>query len=185
MRRMLVLVAMFGLLAACELPTSTPMSNGVAIKDSGDLTIAPGSLGPAKAGMTKREALDTGLFSQQKFDPSEKCKASALKWKKQYKNVEVHTDAAGTIRSLRVVGPGAKTQFGTQVGSDLADVRGSYSSALHGPSKRDRIHSVGFVQKGDAWMGFLFEDDPDDEVLDPIAMIELTKGTKPQLRRTC
>ena len=67
----------------------------------------------------------------------------------------------------------------------MADVRGPYAGSLIGPSKIDRIHSVAFVQKDDAWMGFLFDDDPDDEVLDPIIKIEVTKGSKPQLRPTC
>lgn len=174
-----------GLLTACEIPSPKPSSGGQEISSSSDLMIGFGSLGPARVGMTKREALDTGLFSRQKYDPSKKCKASALKWKKQFKGVEVRTDTAGTIRSLRVVGPGPKTQYGIQVGSDLADVRGSYASALIGPSKTAGNTSVGFVRKDDAWIGFLFDDDPEDEVLDPIIFIEVTKGSRPQLQRNC
>jgi hypothetical protein len=83
------------------------------------------------------------------------------------------------------VGPGPKTQYGIQVGSDLADVRGSYASALSGPSKIDPKIAVGFVRKDDAWIGFMFDDDPEDEVLDPIILIEVTKGSKPQLQRAC
>lgn len=180
-----VVATTIGLLAGCELPSPKPTANGEVIESSRDLAIGYGSLGPAKVGMTKREALDTGLFSREKFDPAKKCKASALKWKKQFKNVEVRTDTAGTIRSLRIVGPGPKTQLGLQVGSDLADVRGAHGSALSGPSKIGRKFSVAFVQKDDAWIGFLFDDDPDDEVLDPITLIEVTNGTKPQLQRTC
>ncbi len=174
-----------GLLTACELPSPKPSSGGQEISSSSDLMIGFGSLGPAKVGMSKSEALDTGLFSRQKYDASKKCKASALKWKKQFKGVEVRTDTAGTIRALRILAPGPKTQYGTQVGSDLADVRGSYASALIGPAKINRRTSVGFVRKGDAWIGFLFDDDPEDEVLDPIIFIEVTEGSKPQLQRTC
>ncbi len=185
MRRYFAIIATLGLLTGCELPSPKPTANGEVIGSSEDLVIGYGSLGPAKVGMTKREALDTGLFGRQKYDPAKKCKASALKWKKQFKGVEVRTDTAGTIRSLGVVGPGPKTQYGIQVGSDLADVRGSYASALRGPSKIGPKLSVGFTQKDDAWIGFLFDDDPSDEVLDPIIFIEVTKGSKPQLRRTC
>jgi len=187
MRRLpfVAIVVALGFLTGCELPSPKPTANGEVIESSQDLAIGYGSLGPAKVGMTKREALDTGLFSRQKFDPAAKCKASALKWKKQFKNVEVRTDTAGTIRSLRVVGPGPKTQYGIQVGSDLADVRGSYASALSGPTKIDPKTAVGFVRKDDAWIGFLFDDDPEDEVLDPIIFIEVTKGSKPQLQRDC
>ena len=185
MRKYFAIVVALGLLTGCELPSPKPTSNGEVIENSGDLKIGYGSLGPAKVGMTKREALDTGLFSRHKYDPADKCKASALKWKKQFKNVEVRTDTAGTIRSLGVVGPGPKTQYGTQVGSDLADVRGSYASALSGPSKIGRKLSAGFVQKDDAWIGFLFDDDPEDEVLDPIIFIEVTDGSKPKLQRNC
>ena len=98
----LALLVMMGALAGCELPSTNPTSNGVELKDSGDLKIDAGSIGPARVGMTKREALGTGLFKRQKFDPADKCKASALKWKKQYKNVRVRTDTAGTIRSMTV-----------------------------------------------------------------------------------
>lgn len=181
MRRCFAVVATLGLLTGCELPSPKPTANGQVIESSRDLMIKPGALGPAKVGMTKREALSTRLFSRQKYDPAD-CNASALKWKKQFKNVEVRTDTAGKIRSLRVVGPGPKTQYGIQVGSDLADVRAPYGS-LNGPKKIDRKTSVGFVQKDDAWIGFLFDDDPKDEVLDPIILIEVTKGSKPQLRR--
>ena len=173
------------LLTACDLPSPKPTHKGVEIESSKDLPIGYGSLGPAKVGMTKREALDTGLFSRQKYDPVKKCKASALKWKKQFKNVEVRTDTAGRIRSLSVVGPGPKTLNGIQVGSDLADVRGAHGSALIGPTRIDRKTSVGFVEKNSAWIGFLFDDDPEDEVLDPIIFIEVTEGSKPQLQRTC
>ena len=178
----IAIAVILGLLTGCELPSPKPTYNGEVIESSKDLAIGYGRLGPAKVGMTKREALDTRLFSRQKWDPAKKCKASALKWKKQFKNVEVRTDTAGTIRSLRVVGPGPKTQYGIGVGSDLSDVRGSYGATTN-PSKNGRKLSAGFVQKDDAWIGFLFDDDPEDEVLDPIIFIEVTKGSKPQLER--
>lgn len=185
MHKLAVIVATLGLLAGCELPSPKPTSNGEVLESSSDLKIGYGSLGPAKVGMTKGEALDTGLFSRQKFDSADGCKASALAWKKQFEGVQIRTNAAGTIRSLSVVSPGPKTQYGTEVGSDLADVRGSYASALQGPTKIGRKLSSGFVQKDDAWIGFLFDDDPEDEVLDPILFIEVTKGAKPRLRPTC
>jgi hypothetical protein len=185
MRSITAVAATLALLTACELPSPKPSAQGEVIESSQDLDIGYGSVGPAKVGMSKSEALDTGLFSRQKYDASNRCKASALKWKKQFKGVEVRTDTAGTIRSLRILAPGPKTQYGIQVGSDLADVRGSYASALVGPTKVGRKLSVGFVRKDDAWIGFLFDDDPDDEVLDPIILIEVTEGSKPQLQRTC
>ena len=184
MRKVLAVSAILGLLIGCELPSPKPTYNGEVIESSKDLAIGYGRLGPAKVGMTKREALDTGLFSRQKFDPADKCKASALKWKKQFKAVEVRTDTAGTIRSLSVVGPGPTTQYGVGVGSDLSDVRGSYGATMS-PTKIGRKLSAGFVQKDEAWIGFLFDDDPEDEVLDPIVFIEVTEGSKPQLQPTC
>jgi hypothetical protein len=185
MRTLVATVATLALLTGCELPSPKPTANREVIESSKDLDIGYGSLGPAKVGMTKSEALDTGLFTRQNFDPAAKCKASALKWKNQFKDVEVRTDTVGTIRSLRVLGPGPKTQYGIQVGSDLADVRGSYASAMSGPKKINRKTAVGFVQKEDRWIGFLFDDDPEDEVLDPIIFIEVTKDSKPQLQRDC
>jgi hypothetical protein len=174
-----------GLLTACDLPSPKPKAKGEVLESSHDLAIGYGSLGPAKVGMNKGEALNTGLFSRQKYDPSKTCKPSALKWKKPFKGVEVRTDTAGTIRSLGILRPGPKTQNGIQVGSDLADVRAAHGSALIGPAKTGRKLSVGYVKKEGAWIGFLFDDDPEDEVLDPIIFIEVTKGSKPQLQRTC
>lgn len=181
----IAIVATLALLAGCELPSPKPTANGEVLESSKDLAIGYGRVGPAKVGMTKREALDTHLFDRQKFDPAKKCKASALKWKKQFRDVEVRTDTVGTIRSLSVVGPGPKTQYGIQVGSDLADVRGSYGSSLIGPAKVGRRISVGFVRKDNGWIGFMFDDDPKDEVLDPITFMEVTDGSKPQLQRHC
>jgi hypothetical protein len=160
--------------------------NGEVLESSKDLVIGYGSLGPAKVGMTKKEALGTRLFARQKYDPAKKCEASALKWKKQFTGVEVRTDSAGTIRSLRVLKPGPKTQNGIQVGSDLADVRGAHGSALIGPSETGpKMTSTGFVRKDNRWIGFLFDDDPNDAVLDPILLIEVTSGGRPALQRTC
>ncbi len=185
MRRYLAIVATLGLLAGCEgLPSPKPSANGVVIESSKDLTIGFGSLGPAKVGMTKREALDTGLFKRERFDPAKKCKASALKWKKQFQGVEVQTDTAGTIRSLRVLRPGPKTQYGIQVGSDLADIRSPYASSLIASGVGSGTGQ--FVKKDNRWIGFLFAKGPDElDAMDQITFIEVTEGSKPQLRRSC
>jgi hypothetical protein len=185
MRTLFATAITLGLLTGCELPSPKPSANEVVIENSQDLTIGYGSLGPAKVGMTKREALDTGLFGREKFDPADKCKASALKWKKQFKNVEVSTDTAGRIRSLRVVGPGPKTQYGIQVGSDVADIRGPYASSLIGPAKVG-TGSGHYVEKDGRWIGFLFAKNPDElDVLDKVTLIEVTDASKPRLQRTC
>lgn len=186
MRRYFAIVVTLGLLTGCEgLPSPKPSANGVVIESSEDLTIGYGSLGPAKVGMTKSEALDTGLFTREKFDPAKKCKASALKWKKQFTGVEVRTDTAGTIRSLSVLRPGPKTQYGIQVGSDLADIRGPHASSLIGPSKVGSGAGQ-YVRKDGRWIGFLFAKSPDElDVLDKITFIEVTEGSKPQLQRNC
>jgi len=185
MRKLLfAIVATLGLLTACEMPSPKPMENGEVIESSKDLTIGFGSLGPAKIGMTKAEALDTHLFSRQRFDPADKCKASALKWKKQFTNVQVHTDSAGTIRSLRVVGPGPKTEYGVGVGTEWADLREPYPSLI-GPSKVGS-GSGQYVRKDERWMGFLFAKRPKQlDVLDKVTFIEVTEGSKPQLRPNC
>lgn len=177
--------ATLGILTGCELPSPKPSANGEVIESSRDLTIGFGSLGPAKVGMTKREALDTRLFSRQKYDPAKRCEASALKWKKQFTNVEVRTDSAGRIRSLAVSGPGPKTQYGIGIGSDLADMRGPYASSLIGPSKVG-TGSAQYVRKDDGWIGFLFDRGPEDvDVLDKVTFIEVTSGSKPQLQKAC
>lgn len=187
MRTVVAAFATLGLLVGCDLPDPKGRSADVPVMDSSrDLTIGFGSLGPAQVGMNKREALDTGLFDKEDFDRTIKCGASALKWKKKFKSVEVRTDGAGTIRSLRIVGPGPKTLYGTQVGTTLSEIRGSYAGAMTEPSKIGPSSSGIYVRKNNAWIGFLFDEDPDEvDVLDTVNLIEVTEGSRPQLRGNC
>jgi hypothetical protein len=188
MRNAFASLAALALLSACDLadlPSPKPTSQGEVIESSSDLTIGYGSVGPAKVGMTKREALDTGLFERATYDPADSCTASALAWKSAFKGLEIRTDTAGTIKSLRIVAPGPRTQYGIQVGSDLADMRGPYASALMGPAEVG-AGSGHFVKKENRWIGFFIPKSPDDvDVLDKVTLIEVTDGAKPQLQESC
>lgn len=177
----------FGLLAGCSLPPPKPGSSHRDVPaNSRDLTVGFGSLGPAKVGMSESEALSTGLFEREEFDAAKGCAATALKPKKQFENIEVRTDRSGTIRSFRITGPGPKTLYGIEVGTHLADVIESYAAAMRGPAEVGSERSGAFVGKNGAWIGFLFAEPPAKlDVEDTVALIEVTKGSRPQLNTNC
>lgn len=149
------------------------------------LVIAPGAVGAAKAGMTKADALATGLFDADVVVGGDECeRTEPLQWKSSFGSaVDVLTTDDGTIASLGVSGPGPKTADGLGIGSTLADVSGVYETA--------EMLEAGYGQTGvfvndgtDAWLGFLFDATTDDiEQTSPITFIEVTQGSRPDLMR--
>ena len=70
-------------------PTAMPTSDTPT--SAADLTIAPGELGPVRAGMSKAEALATGLFDAD-VQPVEGCQVIPLQFKKPFSDsVDVQT----------------------------------------------------------------------------------------------
>lgn len=187
MRMHLATALIIASLAGCALPPPKPgSSHREAPTSSKDLTVGFGSLGPAKVGMAKSEALGTDLFDRTRFRADDACKATALKPKDQFENIEVRTDKSGTIHSFRIVGPGPKTLYGIGVGTYYADMVGSYASALKGPTKIGADRSGVFVRKNKAWIGFLFNEPLDElDVEDKVALIEVTQGDRPDLNPSC
>lgn len=149
-----------------------------------ELTVVPGAVGPVTTGMSKDEALATGLFDADVEVPGEECgRTEPLGWKSAYaSSLDVLTKDDGTVVSLGVRGEQPRTADGLGVGSTLKDVTGVYETAEM--TEAGYGQTGVFVTEGDAWLGFLFAEDteavgPTSEVL----MVEVTTGTRPDLMR--
>jgi hypothetical protein len=174
--------------AAASDPTEgfDPNVGGESGMPAGDkLTLAPGAVGPVRAGMSKAEALKTGYFVAEVKAPAEGCPMLPLAWTDEYVHgYDVLTRPDGSIASLGVRGPGVSTADGLEVGSTLEEVQATYPDA--------KLVAAGYDQSGilvqDAatrgWIGFLF-DHPVAEAIgsDRVSFIEITRGTKPSLMR--
>lgn len=167
-------------------PTSSPSaaSSAESPKGAAGLLIGYGSVGPAKVGMSKADALATGVFEAGAPAPVDGCPTPPLSWKEPFKkDVDVLTLDSGAIASLGVSGKGPKTEAGVGIGSTLADLKKAYDN-LTGPAEAGYGQSGAYVEDGDAWIGFLFNEAPaamkDSSV---VTFIEVSKGNKPGLMR--
>lgn len=165
-------------------PTESPDPTPTSV-DPADLVVDPGVVGPARAGMSKAEALETGLFDADVPPPVEGCPPYPLQWKKQYKGVDVLTKDDGSIASLGVSKGGPKTSAGIGYGSTLDDVTKAYPNL-------SPVVDAGFNQAGayeftdDEYIGFLFGDATVSSIKgsSKVSFIEVTVGTKPDLIRS-
>lgn len=163
-------------------PSPTPTETPTVVAPA-DLVVEPGAVGPARAGMSKVEAMKTGLFDADVPPPVEGCPPYPLQWKKQYEGVDViATD--GTISSLGVFKDGPKTSNGIGYGSTLDDLTKAYPNL-------SPVVDAGFNQAGayqftdDEFIGFLFGDATVSSIKgsSKITFIEVTAGNKPDLIR--
>ncbi|MET3960986.1 hypothetical protein ABIE44_000920 [Marmoricola sp. OAE513] len=150
-----------------------------------DVVLLPGAAGPVKAGMTKAEAIATGLFDADVPSTVDGCEPFPLVWKAPFKGLDVLTTRAGDITSIGVRGAGPTTRSGLGIGSTVADVRAAVKDA--------KVVETGFGQSAifehdettDGWTGYLFNtpvsDLHDDE---QVSFIELTTGAKPEMMRS-
>lgn len=163
-------------------PTESPTTPA---PQAAKLVVKPGAVGPARAGMTKAEALETGLFDADVPPPVEGCPELPLKWKKQYQGVDVLTRKNGTISSLGVFKGGPKTKEGIGYGSTLDDLIKAYPNL-------SPVVDAGFNQAGayeftdTEFIGFLFGDATVSDIKpsSKITFIEVTAGDKPDLIRS-
>lgn len=161
---------------------STPTGTTTAAPD---LTVRPGAVGAAKAGMTKTEALATGLFDADvEVDAPEGCgQVQALAWKTPQRSaLDVLTSKNGSVVSIGVRGDGPRTADGIGVGSTLQEVSAVYETAEM--TEAGYGQTGVFVTDGDAWLGLLF--DADLDTIEPTAKVtfmEVTTGTRPDLIR--
>jgi hypothetical protein len=149
------------------------------------LVIQPGRVGPAVAGMSKADALKTGLFNADVPAPVEGCPPYPLQWKKKYKGLDVLTRDDGSISSIGVTKGGPKTSKGIGYGSTLNDLLDAYPNL-------SPVVDAGFNQAGayeftdTEFIGFLFGDATVSDIKgsSKISFIEVTVGDKPDLIRS-
>jgi len=150
-----------------------------------DLVVELGAIGPARAGMTKAEALATGLFKADVPPPVEGCDPFPLKWKKKYKGVDVLTNEDGSIVSLGAFAGGPKTAKGIGYGSTLADVLDAYPNL-------SPVVDAGFGQAGayeftdTKFIGFLFGNATVSSIKQSskVTFMEVSVDKKPELMRS-
>lgn len=169
-----------------EQTSSTPSATADAPAlpaSSSELVVLPGSIGSVSAGISKDEALASGLFDAD-VEGVEGC-TFELKWKKPYEGLDVLTREDGTIASLGVTAGGPKTSAGVGVGSTLAEVKAAYP-------KLSPVAEAGFGQAGafhtlgDDHIGFLFGDATVSTITDDskVSFMEVTSGDLPELMRS-
>lgn len=149
------------------------------------LVVVPGAVGPAHAGMSKAEALETGLFNADVPPPVEGCPPYPLHWKKKYKGLDVLTRDDGSISSIGITKGGPKTSKGIGYGSTLDDLTKAYPNL-------SPVVDAGFNQAGayeftdTEFIGFLFGDATVSDIKgsSKITFIEVTVGDKPDLIRS-
>ncbi|GAB4009769.1 hypothetical protein [Nocardioides ultimimeridianus] len=108
--------------------TSKPTSR---ISQDPDLVIAPGRLGPVRAGMTKAEWTPTGMIAKGGIV----CPGEVVHWRSDPAGDRVFVYTRGTtITQLSVMAPGPHTAKGIQVGSTYADLERVYGSELSAPA---------------------------------------------------
>lgn len=151
--------------------------------DSSGLVVKPGSVGPVRAGITKDEAMASGLFDAD-VEGVEGC-TFELQWKKQFDGVDVLTRENGSIASLGVTAGGPSTSEGIGVGSTLAEVKAAYPElspvAAAGFDQAGAFHTL-----GDDHLGFLFGEATPATITDSskVSFMEVTTGKLPELMRS-
>jgi hypothetical protein len=175
---------------ANALTTGSPATDGAATPSvaptaPADFVIAPGAVGPVSAGMSKTEALATGLFDADVAASVDGCPTVPLTWKKPYSDVlDVQTVGNGEIVSIGVRAEGPTTDDGLGIGSLFADVQAGVEDDTPVDAGYGQSGLFDFDAETGRWIGYLF-DAPADEVEagDPVTFVEVTKGSQPSLMR--
>lgn len=151
--------------------------------------LSPGRFGPVRVGMTRAEALATGLFDANvSAGPGSPCgDAEPLAWKVPYAGLlDVVTDESGRIVSIGVLDdPAVGTDRDIRVGSSLREVQEAYGKEASDPAEAGFNQSGVLVRDGENWIGFLF--DVSVDLLDlaaRVSFIEITLGAPPALIRS-
>lgn len=185
MRRPLAALAAVALLCGCSASTSDEDEPNPGPRSYNELQLGWGVMGPAKLGMSKKQALATGVFVEQPYVKSAGCKASALRTKPRFKNLEVRTTPFGRITSFRAVGPGPETANGRHIGDYWGTLHDFYGTALSTPQPVGDDKSGAYAHKKDVWIGFLLDGPADDYSDAEVTLIEVVKGGKPKLDDDC
>lgn len=166
-----------------ESPRSTSTPTRTSPESAADIVLAAGAAGPVSVGMSRADAVATGLFATDLPSPVDGCPAPALAWDERFDDaLDVQTLKSGEIASIGVRSAGPETGAGLSVGSSYADVLAAHPGAHAVRAGFDQTGVL--VQDGDAWIGYLFDAELEDvRATDKVSFIELTEGEKPSLIR--
>lgn len=190
MRPLLSAAAAILILAACSSTTTTPTpskqpSSSTTTTPAAELTLRPGGFGPVDVGLSKEDAIATGLLEAGTEAPVEGCPVPPLLWKAPYdEQLDVQVTEQGTIASIGTwKGAGIKTTEGIGLGSTLAEVQDAYPDAS-APKESGYGQSGVIVTDDDKHIGFLFNPPPAElDESDTVTFIEVTRGNEPALMR--
>lgn len=165
-------------------PTASDTVSPAAPTKAEDFVIAPGMVGPVKAGMTKKEAEATGLFDVDVV-PVDGCIVVPLVWKKQYADTfDVKAAGNGEVTSIGVLAKGPTTKAGIGVGSTLADLKAAVAYATPVEAGYLQTGVYDYDSHTGRWIGYLFNPAVADiKNGDKVTFIEVTKGGQPRLIR--
>lgn len=170
--------------ATTPAPSGKPASKPTVDAPVRNFEIAPGLIGPVRIGMSKQQALATGLFNADV--KSEVCgDVALLKWKSGYTGTfDVQTLGNGEITSIGVWRSGSRTQSGLGVGSTYAEIRAAIDDATAQEAGYGQSGVLNYDSTNGGWIGFLI-DSPLDQLkgTDKVTFVEITKGAQPGLMR--
>lgn len=163
-------------------PSAADPKPSTSITTASDLVLEPGAAGPIEVGMSKDEALGSGLLVPGATSV-EGCPAPALAWDAPFADaLDVQALPDGEVASVGVRAPGPATEDGLGVGSSYGDVRRAYAGAAAVAAGYGQ--SGVLVEEDGRWIGFLFDTAPGEITSDTaVSFIELTEGEAPSLMR--
>lgn len=144
----------------------------------------PGAFEPVTVGAEIQAAIDAGFMER---DPQreQSCEGTFWKWTGQLsEGLDVIVGADQRITALGMTKPGLETPEGISIGNSYAAVDRTYGERLEGPVRMDYGQAGVFLQDGDKWIGFGFDNEPGQLADDSrVAFIEVTRGNRPGLLR--
>lgn len=171
--------------ASADTVPSAPTGTPVAATSPADLTLSAGAAGPVNVGMSKADAVATGLFDVD-LDPTvEGCTGQQLAWKETLGSTfDVQTLGNGEVASIGVRAAGPKTASGLGVGSTYAEVLAAVSDGAAIEAGYGQSGVLDFDAETGGWIGYLFNPDLEDlEQSHRVSFIEITQGERPSLMR--
>jgi len=98
--------------------------------------------------------------------------------------LDVIVDQNQRIAALGMSRAGLETAEGISIGNSFGALVQTYGDRLQGPERMDYGQGGAFVQDGDKWIGFGFDNKPGQLSDDSrVVFIEVTRGNRPGLIR--
>ena len=150
-----------------------------------DMVISPGRLGDVRVGMSKKEALATGLFDADTPALVDGCPVEPLTWKEAYGDlIDVRTLGNGEISSIGIRDKAPRTEDGLGVGSTYAEVRAAIEDGKPVEAGYSQSGLYEYDPQTGGWVGYLFDATVDQlKDSDPVTFVEITKNAQPGLMR--